>query len=123
MRKEPEICFFCTKLRELTEEEKKLYPQNIAWCEGEGGTKTLSDIFAERYCSRFIETDVTIFISEIPECSSRVRCLNCSKLDKLQYKLATPTHHQNWLCRHDGDTKQYEDCSALRCCNHFKPKT
>jgi hypothetical protein len=122
MSEETVMCFFCTQLRELTDEEKQRYPQDAAWCEGEGGTKTEADIFASRHCSRFQECDKTIFVSDIPECSLPVRCLNCKKLEKLAYELATPTHHQNWLCRHFGDNKQYEDCAALRCCSHFQLK-
>jgi len=116
-------CVNCSLIRPLDDEEKKLYPQNLAWCEGEGGTKTKADIYALRHCSRFKPGENDLHLLPVVQRCSPVRCLNCSKLDKLAYKLATPTHHQNWLCRYDGDTKQYEDCSALRCCNHFKPKT
>lgn len=122
MAKEKQKCLNCSLIRPLTEEEETRYPQNLGWCEGEGGTKTKDDILADRECSRFNEGENKIKIGKITPCPVMVRCLNCQLLDKLQYKLATPTHHQNWLCRKDGDTKQYEDCSALRCCNYFKPK-
>lgn len=115
-------CRYCTKIRELTEEEKKLYPQNIGWCEGEGGTKTKEDMNALRSCSRFECSYPKLNVEFGLPCSEPVRCLNCAKLDKLPYRLATPTHHQNWKCLNDGDTKQYEDCQALRCCKFFKKK-
>ena len=123
MREKPVKCVHCTNLRKLTNSEKKQYPRSIGWCDCEGGTKTEGDINALRSCSRFESAHPNLPNKISLSCHEPVRCLNCEKLDKLAYKLATPTHHQNWLCRVDGDTKQYEDCSALRCCNHFKPKT
>jgi hypothetical protein len=120
MPEKPVKCIYCTKIRKLTTEEKQLYPQNVGWCEGEGGTKTQGDMNALRSCSRFECAFPDSPLDLSLTCREPVRCLDCEKLDKLAYRLATPTHHQNWLCRVDGDTKQYEDCQALRCCGHFK---
>lgn len=114
-------CIDCSNIRKLDDEEHKLYFQNVGWCEGEGGTKTIGDITSLRECSRFKSGENELDLELENFCSEPVRCLNCKKLDKLPYKLATPTHHQNWQCRHDGDTKQYEDCQALRCCKHYQP--
>jgi len=121
MKEEKVNCIDCKNIRRLKTEEKKLHFQCVGFCEGEGGTKTLGDITADRVCSRYVAGENDLETVNKTECPEPVRCLNCKKLDKLEYCLASPTHHQNWQCRHDGDTKQYEDCQALRCCKHYQP--
>lgn len=49
-----------------------------------------------------------------------VKCQNCKFLEKIDYKNARPTHHENWICRADGCTKQYEDTTADRKCSRFE---
>jgi hypothetical protein len=115
-------CIDCKNIRRLRKDEKKLYFQCIGFCEGEGGTKTIGDITAERICSRYVAGVNDLDEINAIACGNPVKCLNCKKMTKLPYELATPTHHQNWHCGQDGSTKQYEDCAAWRCCCHFQDK-
>jgi hypothetical protein len=84
-------CIDCKNIRRLRKDEKKLYFQCIGFCEGEGGTKTIGDITAERICSRYVAGVNDLDEINAIACGNPVKCLNCKKMTKLPYELATHT--------------------------------
>lgn len=52
----------------------------------------------------------------------KVKCQNCAFLEKLPYEHAHPTHHENWRCKAQGITLQYEFTVAPIDCSRFQKK-
>lgn len=50
------------------------------------------------------------------------QCQNCENLEKLSYMEAHPTHHENWRCKAQGITMQYEFTVGWKICSRHKPK-
>lgn len=114
-------CIDCIKPRLLTDEEKQYDLSSVCFCTGEGGSKSLSDVFAYRLCSRYQPGTNPLTDQEEPTCDKLVNCLKCSQCLKVPYRSASPTHHENWKCKSGDGTKQYEDVEAKRCCNMHRP--
>lgn len=49
-------------------------------------------------------------------------CQTCSHLEKLPYRLAAPTHHENWRCKKNGWTMAYPFTTGKIECANFTPK-
>jgi len=114
-------CVECSWPIPNTEENLKICPAEKHLCQKDGCTKTDGDILAIRECSWFKKAEKPKFPNIELSNANLVQCQRCSRLHKISYLRARPTHHENWQRTCDGSTCQYEDTVAWRDCPLHTP--
>lgn len=123
MKKNECQCTHCIRVQEIGDRDISHKAVEKFYCSEHESTKTCVDIDAIRDCGQFIEGPDKEYPCVAELTADRVKCQTCYHLSKMPYRMAYPTHHENWECTQDSHTMMYDDTVALRRCGMHKPGT